>query len=83
MDDEVLPKTKSTLENKNLPIGEQILSFKSYHLLRKWQNGDDCVVSAESKPIYISTVRHENYRKNSKIWDTSNNCHNCPKNRKV
>ena len=22
------------------------------------------------------------YRKNSKIWDTSNNCHNCPKNRK-
>ena len=24
-----------------------------------------------------------NYRKNAKIWDTSNNCHNCPKNRKV
>ena len=23
------------------------------------------------------------YRQNSKIWDTSNNCHNCPKNRKV
>ena len=23
------------------------------------------------------------YRKNSKIWDTSNNCHNCPKNSKV
>ena len=23
------------------------------------------------------------YRKNSKIWDTSNNCHICPKNRKV
>ena len=23
------------------------------------------------------------YCKNSKIWDTSNNCHNCPKNRKV
>ena len=23
------------------------------------------------------------YPKNSKIWDTSNNCHNCPKNRKV
>ena len=23
------------------------------------------------------------YRKNSKIWDTSNNCHNCLKNRKV
>ena len=23
------------------------------------------------------------YRKNSKIWDTSSSCHNCPKNRKV
>ena len=23
------------------------------------------------------------YPKNSKIWDTSNNCHNCPKNKKV
>ena len=23
------------------------------------------------------------YRKNSKIWDTSNDCHNSPKNRKV
>ena len=23
------------------------------------------------------------YRKNSKIWDTSNKRHNCPKNRKV
>ena len=23
------------------------------------------------------------YRKNSKIWDTSNNCHNCPRNRKI
>ena len=23
------------------------------------------------------------YRKNSKIWDTSNNGHNCPKNRKM
>ena len=23
------------------------------------------------------------YRKNSKIWDTSNNCHKCPKNRNV
>ena len=25
-------------------------------------------------PLYKDT-----YRKNSKIWDTSNNCHNCPK----
>ena len=26
---------------------------------------------------------HYDYRKNSKIWDTSNNCHHCSKNRKV
>ena len=31
--------------------------------------------------IYASKLRK--YRKNSKIWDTSNNCHNCPKNWKV
>ena len=29
------------------------------------------------------SAKLEMYRKNSKIWDTSNNCHNCPKNRKV
>ena len=28
-------------------------------------------------------IEDNSYRKNSKIWDTSNNCHNCPKNRKV
>ena len=32
----------------------------------------------ERQKLYINI-----YRKNSKIWDTSNNCHNCPKNRKV
>ena len=26
---------------------------------------------------------HATYRKNSKIWDASNNCHNCPKNSQV
>ena len=34
--------------------------------------------------FYISlSLGDGEYRKNSKIWDTSNNCHNCPKNRKV
>ena len=28
-------------------------------------------------------VLNPQYRKNSKIWDTSNNCQNCLKNRKV
>ena len=27
-------------------------------------------------------VFSDTYRKNSKIWDTSNKCHSCPKNRK-
>ena len=31
----------------------------------------------------IHSVKLADYRKNSKIWDTSNNCHNCSKNRKV
>ena len=32
---------------------------------------------------HLGLWHNMNYRKNSKIWDTSNNCHNCPKNRKV
>ena len=35
-----------------------------------------------NKPSVFEPVKSY-YRKNSKIWDTSNNCHNCPKNRKV
>ena len=33
------------------------------------------------KSCYL--IHQKFYRKNSKIWDTSNNCHKCPKNRKV
>ena len=38
-----------------------------------------------ASPFYFHyrPYRLLDYRKNSKIWDTSNNCHNCPKNRKV
>ena len=36
-----------------------------------------------SAVLKIFSNRSQGYRKNSKIWDTSNNCHNCPKNRKV
>ena len=32
---------------------------------------------------HVSANIQSHYRKNSRIWDTSNNCHNCPKNRKV
>ena len=34
-------------------------------------------------PSFVSAYLFLLYCKNSKIWDTSNNCHNCPKNRKV
>ena len=33
--------------------------------------------------VCVPLLTVNNYRKNSKIWDTSNNCHSCPKNRKV
>ena len=32
---------------------------------------------------FLETENYKIYRKNSKIWDTSNNCHNCPKIGKV
>ena len=35
------------------------------------------ISAAENSKMYFD------YRKNSKIWDTSNNCHNCPKIGKV
>ena len=58
-----------------------------------------CYHSRERKSLSYSQINQANasiescicckihritgYRKNSKIWDTSNNCHNCPKTRKV
>ena len=41
------------------------------------------LISLSFLPVSGSRPDIEIYRKNSKIWDTSNNCHNCPKNRKV
>ena len=44
-----------------------------FHRLPKlWRRAGRCFPAVEKL-----------YRKNSKIWDTSNNCHNCPKNRNV
>ena len=40
-------------------------------------------VFSDSVPVHSVESCDILYRKNSKIWDTSNNCHNCPKNRKV
>ena len=52
----------------------------------------ECIISISSQYMKIMrfclylemyVMMPAEYRKNSKIWDTSNNCHNCPKNRKV
>ena len=42
----------------------------------RYKNGR--VASLESVLIIITM-----YRKNSKIWDITNSCHNCPRNRKI
>ena len=42
-----------------------------------------CEVKINAVLLYGHVGKIWRYRKNSKIWDTSNNCHNCPKNRKV
>ena len=53
-----------------------------------------CCMNISAKGKYKGTVVlsiisltkllvEDGYRENSKIWDTSNNCHNCTKNRKV
>ena len=41
------------------------------------------ILYTNSKKVNKGSDKSEYYRKNSKIWDTPNNCHNCPKNRKV
>ena len=48
-------------------------------------NSLDPAEAAHNEPPHldIHCLTFVFYRKNSKIWDTSNNCHNCPKNRKV
>ena len=44
----------------------------------------ECVGIDQTTVVYWALYyKKRTYRKNSKIWDTSNNCHNCPKNREV
>ena len=46
------------------------------HRARSQKSGFDCV----SEHLFLNDDAGEPaYRKNSKIWYTSNNCHNCPK----
>ena len=39
--------------------------------------------NASNSFVGWSHICYSGTRKNSNIWDTSNNCHNCPKNRNV
>ena len=56
-----------------------------HHLASHGSFDDDSgiLVSLLHSLTPIEKEGNDNYRKNSKIWDTSNNCHNCPKNRNV
>ena len=53
--------------------------------LRKWLTITLCTYFASNwlLPLLNQQKEKRKYRKNSKIWDTSNNCHNCPKIGKV
>ena len=60
-------------------------SYLLMYLMDFYQTG---VPSQRSDEVLVALIsflssQENSYRKNSKIWDTSNNCHNCPKNRKV
>ena len=58
-----------------------------FNFLALYDNTQTQKVSSKSVPmrpeLWLMVTENGYYRKNSKIWETSNNCHNCPKNRKV
>ena len=58
-----------------------VISFKYlgavFHIIAQNQS----FLQGLHRPLQL--LPNGSYRKNSKIWDTSNNCHNCPKNRNV
>ena len=48
-------------------------------VLYKYLNPNIIMVTTEGEETGTSQTKGKCYRKNSKIWDTSNNFHNCPK----
>ena len=68
-------------------LGQLKCSQQAYRILPKiFKNAPAIIIDYDCNVIRISLIAAQpkySYRKNSKIWDTSNNCHNCPKNRKV
>ena len=69
--------------------GEVILHFKNDCEPRSWSDLKTNLIHALWHLCYSRRISNKKavtwayYRKNSKIWDTSNNCHKCPKIGKV
>ena len=54
---------------------------EQFEIFRSFSKVNVYIFRGSNSAIFIFCL--PSYRKNSKIWDTSNNCHNCPKNRNV
>ena len=74
------------------PSQLKIYLFRVHHTSKNHRNKISDIMSTNKMlsimfPLFLFDVQiyklWNEYRKSSKIWDTSNNCHNCPKNRKV
>ena len=63
-------------------LAANLMQLKAPHIFisKSKKNKKNCSLHCNSTRGHKESMT---YRKNSKIWDTSNNCHNCPKNRKV
>ena len=57
--------------------------INAIYLLWKPRSACSAVCPGCAEFAFLDTSKNAYYRKNSEIWDTSNNCHNCLKNRKV
>ena len=69
---------KTTIQQFVGPCPRAILFVGLCHMVSYTPTGDFCVTCWVGLKRLIMC-----YRKNSKIWDTSNNCHNCPRIGKV
>ena len=74
------------LTRKQLKSMKELCELHRYVIPESGKKQTTKFLTAEFRKIVSSKLYHienSDYRKNSKIWDTSNNCNNCPKNRKV
>ena len=64
-----------------LPLKVYPFTLISNNLCVRENHYDSNIIWNDNARILQHVLK--DYRKNSKIWDTSNNCHNCPKIGKV